>query len=226
MTLLTAWPLEIGESDILRGQGMDPASTHGVKPALQAAAERARMEGTCLLHPTAILREFGVRDHRHERIRLEEDGLLTGPLVARHLARSERVVAVLCTIGSELEDAVSRLLMDEPVYALALDGLGNAAVELLSQQICAHIGEQILPTNMTASTPLSPGSPEWPVEIGQPEIFRLLDAPRADIRLTSGGMMIPKKSMSFVVGIGTDMSQEGMCVICSLKDTCRYQHDR
>ncbi len=224
MTLLSGWPLEISVDDILRGQGMDPQIIHSGKPMLAAAAERAQQEGLKYIHPVAMLREVGIREHRHNRILCEEGDELTGPLVARHFSGAERLIAVVCTIGLELETMVNNLLGGDSLYALALDGLGNAAVEVLSQQICAHIGERILPGNLTASTPLSPGNPEWPVEIGQPEIFALLEPTKAGITLTSGGMMVPKKSMSFVVGIGPEMSTAGLCVICSMKDTCRYQH--
>jgi hypothetical protein len=224
MTLLTGWPLEIGVDDILRGQGANPIIVHSSKPMLVIAAERARAEGLSLVHPVAMTREIGVREFRHEQVLLENDCKLTGSLITRHLVGAQRLVAVICTIGPELENTVSRLLGEDSLYALALDGLGNAAVESLSQQICAHIGTQIRTETLTASTPLSPGSPEWPVEIGQPQIFALLDPAKAGVSLTSGGMMVPKKSMSFIVGIGSDMSQAGLCVVCSLKETCRYQH--
>lgn len=224
MTVLTGWPLQISVDDILRGQGADPQIVHSRKPMLAAAAERARADGQSLVHPVALTREYGVREHRHERVILENDARLTGPLVTRHLAGAQRLIAVICTIGSELENTVSRLLGEDSLYALALDGLGNAAVEILSQQICAHLGVQTQTEALTASTPLSPGSPEWPVEIGQEEIFALLEPSKAGVTLTSGGMMVPKKSMSFVVGIGPDMSQTGLCTMCSLSETCRYQH--
>ncbi len=225
MTLLTGWPLELTVDDILHGQGMDPRAVHKDKPLLLSSAERALNEGKSLLHPTALLREVGVREHRHNRVLLEDNSEMTGPLVARHLAGAQRVAAVVCTIGPELEDTVSRLLGEETLFALALDGMGNAAVEMLTQQICAHIGEQNESGGLMASTPLSPGTPEWPVEIGQREVFSLLDAARAGVSLTFTGMMIPKKSMSFIVGIGPDMAQTSLCEICSLKDTCRYQHE-
>jgi len=224
MTLITGWPLEISLEAIMRGEGMDLQAVRSRKPALVAAAERALVEGLPLIHPAAILREVGVKEHRHNRILLENGEALTGPLVADHLGGAQRLVAVVCTIGPALETEVSRLLNEDPPYALALDGLGNAAVETLSQEICSHIGGQILTSGQTASTPLSPGIPDWPVEIGQREIFSLLNPSKAGIRLTTGGMMVPKKSVSFVVGIGPAMSQTGLCLICSLKETCRYQH--
>ena len=224
MTLLTGWNLQVSVDDILRGQGADPQIVHSGKPLLAAAAQRALKDGQSLLHPIALTREIAIREHRHERILLENDARVTGPLVTRHLAGAQRLVAVVCTIGAELENAVTYLLGEDSLFALALDGLGNAAVESLSQQVCARIGLQIQAEALTVSTPLSPGSPEWPVEIGQPQIFALLDPSRAGITLTSGGMMVPKKSMSFVVGIGPDLSPTGLCALCSMKETCRYQH--
>jgi len=224
MTILRAWPIDLSTDEIIRGQGMDSQIVHAEKPLLLAAAERAKIEGISLLHPLAIIQEIGIREHRHNRIVLEDDFELTGALVTSHLGNAQKIYASICTIGKELETVVSDLLEKDPLYALAMDGLGNATVESLSQQICAHIGEQILAGAMTASAPLTPGNPGWPVEIGQSEIFALLDPSRCGITLTTGGMMVPKKSMSFVVGIGPEMPTTDMCVICNLKNTCRFQH--
>ena len=224
MATLTDFQLDPSVDDILRGQGGDPLTIRNRKPALTQAAERARRDGLRLLHPIAQTHEAIVNAHRHERILLEGGGILTGPLVTRHLAVAQRVIAVVCTIGPEIEEAVSHFIGEDPLHALALDGLGNAAVESLAQQVCAGIENQILADGLQSSTPLSPGSPDWPVEVGQPQIFSQVDPSQAGIQLTSGGMMLPKKSMSFIVGIGAEMSQTNLCEFCSLKDTCRYQH--
>ncbi len=132
---------------------------------------------------------------------------------------------VLTTVGAELEQHSSARMSENPLLGLALDGLGNAAVEILGQQVCSRISERAGVAGLTASTPLSPGEPEWPVEIGQPQIFAQLDPSQIGIQLTSGGMMIPKKSISFVVGIGPEMDQTELCDLCSLRERCRYRHD-
>lgn len=224
MSVATDYQISLNLDDILRGQGGDPQLIRQRKPVLVLAAERAHKEGLSLIHPVGLTRELVVQAHRHERILLDNGSSLTGPLVADHLTGSQRVTAVVCTIGPKLEEAVSHWFGEDPLLALALDGMGNAAVESLAQQICADIAKQVLAEGLQASTPLSPGSPEWPVEVGQPEIFALLDPPQAGISLTSGGMMLPKKSMSFIVGLGMEMSQTGMCEVCTLKETCRYGH--
>ncbi len=224
MTVWTDWNISLDIMDILSGQGMDPKIILNNKPRLMATAGRALNNGLELIHPAALTSEIAIQSRRHERMLLEGGGLLTGSLVMRHLAGALRVIAVICTIGQELENAISYFLGTDPLYALALDGLGNAAVESLAQQVCSRIGEKIRDEGLQVSTPLSPGAADWPAEIGQPQIFSLIAPSQAGIRLTPGGMMIPKKSMSFVVGLGLEMSQANLCDECSLKETCRYQH--
>jgi len=224
MNLSTDWKFPLTADDILRGQGADPQIVRSSKPSLLKAAERALSEGLDLIHPKSLTSEVAVREHRHDRILLAGGMVLTGPLVTHQLSGAQRVVTVVCTIGTELENTTAHLFSEDPLYALALDGLSNAAVESLAQQVCGYIAKQVEGEGLQASSPLSPGNPEWPVEIGQPQIFSTLDPSKAGVRLTSGGMMIPKKSVSFVVGLGVEMSQANMCTVCSLKETCRYQH--
>lgn len=224
MELLKDFILTVNADDVLRGEGADPEIVHDKKPSLLNAASAALDEGLTKLRPTALIHTARVFEHRHERILLKGGNELVSPLVARHLAGAEQVVLVVCTIGMELEVLASTWMGKNPLLGVALDGLGNAAVEILGRQICGRIGEKAQAAGMTASTPLSPGEPEWPVEVGQPQIFALLDSSQAGITLTSGGMMVPNKSISFVVGIGTEMAQTDLCELCSLRERCRYRH--
>jgi len=224
MELLTDFDFTLNADDVLRGEGADPVVVRAKKPVLLNAASAALEQGFTKLHPAALIHTARVVEHRHERILLEGDFTLTGPLVSRHLSGAEQIAAVVCTIGLELETEIDHLFPSDPLLALARDGLGNAAIELLGQQVCGRIAARAQSTGLTASTPLSPGEPEWPVEIGQPQIFALLDSFAAGITLTDGGMMLPKKSISFVVGIGPEMVQSDMCELCSLRPRCRYHH--
>ena len=221
MELWTDFTFTLGLDDILRGEGADPETVRAKRPALVKAASAAGHQGFTKIKPVAVVQEAKVIEHRHERILLEGGKTLTGPLVARHLAGAERVAAVVCTLGPALEEYAASL--DDLVLALALDGLGNAAVEAVAQQVCGRLAERAQARGMETSTPLSPGEAEWPVEIGQPQVFALAEPSRAGIRLTEGGMMVPKKSISFVTGIGKKMSQIHPCEACSLNEICRYR---
>jgi hypothetical protein len=224
MELWTDFSLTPASEDILRGEGVNPSSIHAKRPALIKAAEDALKQGLSKLHLFAILHEVKVKEHHHDRILLEESKVLTGPLIVRFLAGAERVIVAVCTIGTELEEMSSSFMNDDPLLALALDGLGNAAVEALGQQVCRRIGQRAKEGGLETTGSLSPGETGWPVDIGQPQIFSLLDASRAGVRLTEGGMMIPKKTISFVVGIGSHMEQTTPCDSCSMNQKCRYRN--
>ena len=224
MELLEDFSFTLSADDVIRGEGADPEIVKAKKPPILKAASFALREGFSKLHPVALIETTRIVEHRHERIILQDGNELTSPLVVRHLSGAEQVVVAICTIGPQLENLASSWMDENPLLGLALDGLGNSAVEALGLQVCMHIGNQARVANMTASTPLSPGEPEWKVEVGQPQIFTLLDPSRVGIVLTSGGMMIPKKSISFVVGIGPEMTQTDPCDFCSLRERCRYRH--
>jgi hypothetical protein len=224
MELWTDFLFTLSPADILRGEGADPQQVLAKRPVLFKAASAAGNLGFTKLQPVAAIHKAKVIEHRHEQVLLEGGKKLTGPLATRHLAGAERVAAVICTIGRGVEDLASSSMKENPLLGLALDGLGNAAVEAVGQQVCARIGEQAQAAGLETSTPLSPGEPDWPVDVGQPQIFSLLAPGSAGVRLTEGRMMIPKKSISFVVGIGPHMEQSDLCELCSMKERCRYRH--
>ena len=65
---------------------------------------------------------------------------------------------------------------------------------------------------------------DWPVEEGQPQIFRLLGEAGAAVRLTPSYMMIPRKSLTMIMGIGVEMKSAGRtCDFCAMRESCRYQ---
>ncbi len=219
MELWTDFPLALAVDDVLHGEGANPEKR---RPALVQAAEDALRLGVPILQPAAAIREIAVREHRHDRVVLENGSQLTGPLAAQFLAGAERIAAVVCTIGPGVEQLSAA--QENLILTLALDGLGNAAVEAVGQQVCERLGKQAQAAGLTTSTPLSPGEPDWPVDVGQPQIFSLLAPGPTGVRLTESGMMVPKKSISFVVGIGPHMEQADLCALCSMGERCRHRH--
>jgi hypothetical protein len=145
-------------------------------------------------------------------------------LISQHLRAAKQVVGVLCTIGDRLEEKVSEVMGEDPAYGLALDGLGSAAVESLANVVCHQFETQTAEKGYRASIPLSPGMLGWSVEVGQREIFDMLGDDNAIVRLTSSSMMIPRKSLTMVMGFGPEVGNEGHpCDYCSMRETCRYK---
>ncbi len=224
MTVLRDWELSLDADQVLRGQGADPAVIRERRPSLVRYAEQALDEGLPLLHPAVIWSKLAVEGLRHERLSLEGRARLSGSLIAEHMAAAEQAVILLCTIGAELENRVAVVMQDDPVMALALDGLGSAAVEALGAAACRRFEDQAAGEGLQASIPLSPGMIGWPVAEGQAEIFALIDPAEAGVSLTGTGMMMPRKSLTMVLGLGARVRTAGSaCNYCSLNATCRYQ---
>lgn len=223
MALLSHWDLDLSTDDVLRGQGADPVVIRSRRPALVAVAERALEAGLGLLQPRVAFTRLRVTGLRHERLTLD-GGLLQGPLIAQHLGAAEQVIVMVCTIGERIDAEVARYMEDDPSFALALDGLGSAAAEALAAAACHGFEVEAAGTGLKASLPLSPGMIDWPVPEGQEQIFALVDAAEAGVHLTQGGMMVPRKSLSLVLGLGPELEAAGSaCAYCSLQATCRYQ---
>ena len=135
MALLSSWTLQLSADDILRGQGADPAVIRARRPRLVDLAERALEAGRGLLQPRVAFSRLKVTGLRHERLTLD-GGVLQGPLIAQHLAAAEDVAVMVCTVGDRLEAEVAQAMDEDPSYALAMDGVGSAAVEALAAAAC------------------------------------------------------------------------------------------
>ena len=227
MPILSDWHIQVTADQVLRAQGAEPAALRQRRPQLAEIAAWAALEGAALIAPQVLYEIYQVQSLRHERLYVSKPPLfLSGPLVARHFGQAQQVVAVLCTIGEQLESIVSELMATDPLQGWALDGYGSAAVEQLAALACAHFESQAEAGGLHASLPLSPGMEGWPAAQGQPELLGLLEPGLVGVRLLESGMMRPLKTLSLAIGLGTEMSHAGRpCDYCSLNQTCRYQAD-
>jgi hypothetical protein len=224
MPVLADWSLELDVDAVLRGQGADPAALRARSPRLVETAQRALEEGRPLLAPLVLYKRLAVEEVRHEQVRLGGGERLQGSLLTQHLGMAHEVIIVLCTIGIALETRASDIARDDIVYGLALDGVGSAGVEALAQAVCALFEAEARESGQQTSIPLSPGMLGWPVEHGQPQIFNILEPAEIGVTLSPSLLMIPRKSLTFVLGFGPLMNEPSRtCDYCSLKETCRYQ---
>jgi hypothetical protein len=230
MTILNHWDINLTIDEVLRAQGADPATIIQRRPSLVENVGEGIRIGAILLKPQVLFERYPVNRFIHQRLELltdnSKDGkaYLSGQLIAQHLAHSQEIIVMVCTIGDELDNMVSSLFKTNPVLAVALDGYGSAAVEKLSLSACNYFEKMAHKEGLFSTMPLNPGMIGWPLEVGQPEIFVLLDSEDIKVSLTDALMMVPSKSLSMVVGLGTEKSMSGnSCDYCKLKGVCRYQ---
>jgi hypothetical protein len=215
--------LKLDVDAVLRGQGADPDILRGRRPRLVEIADQALQGSRFLLEPQVFLRKLAVGSLRHEKLELEGGQSIKGAWITQQLAPAQSVYAIVCTVGQKIETETSRHMDTDIVMALALDGVGSAGVEALGQLVCKQIEDQAAADGLQTSVPLSPGMLNWSVEEGQPVIFEILSEMNDTVELTPSFLMRPRKSLSMLVGVGTEMGAQGStCEYCAMQGTCKY----
>ncbi len=212
-TLADLWQMEMG--------GREP------RPAIKQAAEDLYPEAQFLIHPAAIYDRFSVQKATHDRVYLTNGAVLRGPDAAKVLSPARQVIVGVVTIGDALEARSAQFFSQgNSLEGYLLDSLGTAAVTNLVQQVCACLEPLAAEQGYPLGFPISPGEPGWPLT-EQKVLFSLVTADRIGVTLTEGCAMLPKKSISFVVGMGPGIltaAEGSQCDYCSLRETCRHRH--
>ena len=216
--------LNITVDSVLRGQGADPDIIRSRSPRLIAIAEKAMDLVINLIEPAVLIKEFKVTDFRHNGLELDGGNKISGPVVAGHLVGASYLSVVVCTVGPRIDAYALEVMEDDIVLGLAIDGVGSAAVESLANAVCRDIELKAASEGNQTTIPLSPGMIGWGIEEGQSLIFDLINKDEIDVSLTSHKVMIPRKSLSMILGIGPNISSgERICDYCTMRETCRYK---
>lgn len=150
---------------------------------------------------------------------LENGAVFHSQIIGRLLERAEEVAVFALTIGSELEDEAARLAREGFILqATMLETIGSLYTEQLADWVEARIGDLARAWRRTASRRFSPGHCDWDVS-QQKTVFRILKEDCAGIHLTDSCLMIPRKSMSGIIGIGdSGITNYNPCRTCEKHD--------
>ena len=143
-------------------------------------------------------------------------------VIAQLLEQCHKAAVFLVTIGNHLEEMARRLAEDGLILqATVLDAIGSVAVESVANFVRDRVGEVANDQGLVISPRFSPGYCDW--DIGQQKmVFWAVNGDSIGIRLTEGQLMIPRKSISGVIGIGLSNSNVEHYYPCK---TCDRQHD-
>lgn len=137
------------------------------------------------------------------------------------LDRCSSVVVFVATVGERLETTARKLAKEEHLMrSYIMDAIGSAAVEQVVEHVQKVVGRFARSQGLAASRRLSPGYCDWDIR-QQRALFELADARLIGVRLTDLGLMVPRKSVSGVIGLGPELNVASYnpCELCT-KDGC------
>jgi hypothetical protein len=221
MPIIQDIDIKMDYEDMLRRQGMSKSSN--VRPQLTSEIkELCKLES--FLKPSIAFESFTVKQVSINQLSLDNGEVFVNSKIVSTLAAANRIVAVICTIGPMLEAQVAKFLaQEEQLKAFLLDGIGSAAIDSLGTEACNRI--QALNESFEVSSPLSPGMENISIQ-EQSRIFRMADAERIGVSINSAGMLIPRKSISMILGVGKKMPtwhRAEVCNRCNIRDTCQHR---
>jgi hypothetical protein len=208
--------------DVIRQVGYPSPADLGddIRKELERATDRCLelVRPACRYDITPILRlEKGLLVARDVGIRSTRWVRLT-----KRLREPEVICCFVVTTGQELERAIHEGQRDSLFHAYLLDSAGSVITERLADQVERHIADRLAAEGYQATARFSPGYCDWDLREGQEALFRFLKPESIGVRRTSGGMMVPRKTISAALVGARQVGLRSPCPFCP-KGDCPYR---
>lgn len=224
-TVLCDFQLIVTPDMVLQRQGANPAKIRLRQPRLVALAERSVAEASPWVRPQVAYQILRIKDVQPSGVMLAGGSSWDGPGLVQKLVGADYMIAAIATIGPAVERHALSLTNEDPVYALALDAYGTAAIGALTVAMKRFFAERAADAQLTTTSPLYPGTNDWELAAAQTKLFSTVDASTIGVTLTTSYVMTPSKSVSMIIGVGPKMKPAGQpCEECGAKATCRHRH--
>ena len=228
MKIIKNIKLKINEEEVLRYQGYHRNKAGKTGEIILQITRKEIEQGYCLFEPKGIYSKLMIRNISSEgRINLENGLCLEINNSMLNLLKGTNYLAFgLSTIGNNLEDKVAELFAkNEYPKAIALDAVGTVASKFLSNYVKSLVCQEAKEQKFQTTKYFNPGSGDWNIN-QQKIIFQIIPADKIGIKLTESYMMVPKKSLSWVIGIGKEIiipsKGDDSCKIC-LAENCQFR---
>ena len=228
MKIIKNIKLKINEEEVLRYQGYHRNKAGKTGEIILQITRKEIEQGYCLFEPKGIYSKLMIKNISSEgRINLENGLCLEINNSMLNLLRGTSYLAFgLSTIGNHLEEKVAELFAhNEYPKAIALDAVGTVASKFLSNYVKSLVCQEAKEQKFQTTKYFSPGSGDWNIN-QQKIIFQIIPADKIGVKLTESYMMVPKKSLSWVIGIGKEIiipsKGDDSCKIC-LAENCQFR---
>lgn len=183
--------------------------------------KEASLEALILGKPKGIWNVYSF-SNTNTTILSEPALMLKGTDISLHLSHCQQIAIMAITVGEQLEEKIS-LHFNQGNYSLGLllDAAATTLVESAADQMTELIRQFAAKQGFHITSRYSPGYGDWDVTT-QPDILRLANAEQIGLSATETCMLIPRKSVTAVIGfalseeINRQKCQYPSCTTCAL----------
>lgn len=145
-----------------------------------------------------------------------------GKIIERQLRGAEAYALFICTAGTEYEEYLKQLKEEgDMVRVFIADALGSVIAEKAADCMEKALQENIDKLGWRHTNRFSPGYCGWHVS-QQQLLFPLFKGETCGVRLTESCLMMPIKSVSGIIGLGSQVHRlDYTCGLCDFKDCFR-----
>ncbi len=149
--------------------------------------------------------------------------ILRGASISSHLSTCEKCVLMAATLGVGADSVIRGYESKAMEKAVIADCLASAAIE----QVCSRAEEEIQSKlkGMSFTWRFSPGYGDFPLDI-QRDFLAVLNAEkRIGLTATENLILIPRKSVTAVIGVSEHEIPKGqrVCGACNMRDKCAFR---
>ena len=226
MPVIRGFKLSLDTGNLIQRQGISEQSISSKQITKILNDLLILVDQSHLIRPAIKYELYHINNMTQDQIYLSNNQILPSKYFPVSFIAAEEIAIAIGTIGSSLENKVTELFNNnEQLRALLLDGIGNGAIDSLIEEICRIITKEALLLNYKSSGPLGPGMSEIPIE-AQSHLYKLAHAEEINVHLTSRQEMSPRKSISIMIGIGSEVgtwTMADICKQCNFHKTCHYK---
>lgn len=149
--------------------------------------------------------------------------VLKGKSIAEHLAGCEKCVLFAATLGAGADTVIRGFESGAMEKAVIADSLASAAIEQVCDLAEQEIKEKLAGMNFTWR--FSPGYGDLPLDIQRDFLETLNAAKRIGLTVTDSLILIPRKSVTAVIGVSEHEIPAGSrsCTACKMRGKCEFR---
>jgi len=178
-----------------------------------------------LYEPQLIWDIFPVKNIIGNSFLLENGTVIGGGPVVHVMKEASEIILGMCTVGIKFDMQIDEYRQSGNNLAVViLDSIANFLVDQVREIFFNQINLKYGNEGKFISIPLCPGESEWNIS-DHNEFFKLLQPEQIGMKLKESMLMIPMKSLSFMIGIATQpfkLNDKKRCDFCPMQKKCRY----